>query len=76
MIQKGFDIWYAQFQAGNLHKNNYSRLIRSARQIGRIEIADQVKEAQNKLEGNNAVKWYNEDNLASDSKNYLPEINQ
>ncbi len=76
LIQKGFDIWYAQFQAGNLHKNNYTRLIRSARQIGRIEIADQVKEAQNKLEGNNAVKWYNEDNLASDSKNYLPEINQ
>lgn len=76
LILKGFDIWYAQFQSGTLHKNNYSRLIRSARQIGRIEIADQVKEAHNKLKGNNVIKWYNEDNLASDSKNYLPEINQ
>lgn len=76
LIQKGFDIWYAQFQANTLHKNNYSRLIRAARQIGRIEIADKVKEAQNRLEGNNEVRWYNEDNLASDSRNYLPEIPQ
>jgi len=76
LIQKGFDSWYEQFKAGNLHKNNYSRLISSARQIGRFEIANQVKENQKKLEGNNKVKWYDEDNLASDSKNYLPEINQ
>lgn len=76
LIQKGFDIWYAQFQANTLHNNNYSKLIRAARQIGRMEIADRVKDAQNKLEGNNKVKWYNEDNLASDSKNYLPEITE
>jgi len=76
LIQKGFDTWHSQFQSNTLHKNNYSRLIRAARQLGRLEIAEEVKRAQERLNGNNTVKWYNEDNLVSDSKTYLPEITQ
>jgi molecular chaperone DnaK (HSP70) len=76
LIQKGFDTWHGQFQSANLHKNNYSRLIRAARQLGRLEIAEEVKREQDRLNGNNTVKWYNEDNLVSDSKTYLPEITQ
>lgn len=76
LIQKAFDSWYTQFKAGNLHKNNFSRLIRAARQIGRMEVADEVKRSKDKLEEKEGVRWYNEDNLVSDSKNYLPEITQ
>jgi hypothetical protein len=76
LIQKGFETWHSQFQSDCLHKNNYSRLISAARQLGRIEVAEEVKRAQNSLSDNNTVKWYNEDNLISDNKIYLPEIIQ
>jgi molecular chaperone DnaK (HSP70) len=76
LIQKGFDIWYRQFQGNEIHKNNYSRLIRAARQIGRMEVAQEVQQVQDKLKDKDGVRWYNEDNLVSDSKNYLPEITQ
>ena len=76
LIQKAFDVWYAQFNSGNLDKNNYSRLISAARQIGRLEVADEVKVAKDNLQKKEGVLWYNEDNLVSSSKNYLPEITQ
>lgn len=75
LLQKGFDIWYGQFQEGNLHENDYFRLIRAARQIGRMEVAEQVKIAKENLNTNIGISWYNTDNLASDSKTYLSELN-
>jgi molecular chaperone DnaK len=74
LFQKGFDIWYRQFQSGTLHKNSYSRLIKAARQVGELEIAEKVKIAQEKLNKNHQLHWYNSDNLATNTKNYLPPI--
>jgi len=74
LIEKAFDKWLNEFNDKTLHKNNYSRLIRASRQIGRLEVAEKVKKAQAELNDSNKVNWYNEDNLVSDSKTYLPEI--
>jgi molecular chaperone DnaK len=72
LFQKGFDLWHNQFQAGYLHNNSYSRLISAARYIGEFEVAEKVKIAQEKLTKLDQVQWYNPDNLATDSKTYLP----
>lgn len=74
LIQKSFDIWHGEFKNNRLQKSDFSRLIRAARQLGRLEIAEEVKTAQDKLNDKNHIQWYNEDNLVTDSKTYLPEI--
>jgi len=74
-IQKAFDMWYLEFKNDSLHKNNYNRLIRASRQLGRLEIMAEVKAAENKFINKDQISWFNSDNLASDSKMYLPEIN-
>lgn len=76
LLQKAFDKWYSDFNNNRLHKNDFSRLIRAARQLGRIEIAENVKSAFNKFNEENVVQWYNQENLASDNKIYLPEIKE
>lgn len=73
LIEEAFNYWYDQFKANRLNKTDYSRLIRSARQIGRLEIAEKVEIAKSQLNDNNEIKWYSSENLASDGKNYLPE---
>lgn len=74
LIRKCFDAWYSAFQSNTLDDSDYSRLISAAKRIGKTEVAEQVKAAEKELERNKGVKWYNEGNLASDSKNYLPQI--
>jgi molecular chaperone DnaK (HSP70) len=74
LIEKAFEKWYSEFKNKTLHKNNYSRLVRASRQIGRIEVADEVKKVQLDLQVSNKIHWYNEENLASDSRSSLPEI--
>ncbi|KAA6330834.1 Chaperone protein DnaK [termite gut metagenome] len=76
LLQKVVDIWYNQYESNSLDKNNYSRLIRAARQIGRMNVADQVEVARSKLNNNKQVQWYNAENLASDGKTYLPKITE
>ena len=74
LIQKAFNIWYSEFNENRLQKGDFSRLIRASRQLGRIETAEKVKMAQDRLKDKDQVQWYNEDNLVTDSKTYLPEI--
>ncbi len=75
-IEKAFDKYYAQFKSNSLTKNDYSRLIRAARQLGRIEIAEEAKQKQQQFSSGNEIRWYNEENLASGSKISLPKIEQ
>lgn len=75
LIQKAFEEWHNEFNSNTLQKNNFTRLIRAARQLGRLEVADQVKSAQKKLQDKDQIKWFDEANLVSDSKTYLPLIN-
>lgn len=74
LIQNAFDAWYVDFQSNTLHKNNYSRLIRAARQLGRLEVEQKVKTAYDKIKGQVKNKWYSEGNLVTDNTNSLPEI--
>ena len=76
LLQKAFDKWYEEFTNNSLDKNNFSRLIRVSRQLGRMEVAEAVKSAFDKFKEENITQWYNEDNLASDNKIYLPEIKE
>jgi len=76
LLQKAFDKWYNDFSNNKLEKNDFSRLIRASRQLGRMEVAEEVKLAFEKFKDENVIQWYNEDNLASDNKIYLPEIKE
>src|SRR5690606_2488693 len=76
LIEEAFNYWYGQFKTNRLNKNDYSRLIRSARQIGRLEVAEKVEIAKSQFNNSNEIKWYSSENLASDNKNYLPEITE
>lgn len=76
LIEEAFNYWYGQFKTNRLSKNDHSRLIRSARQIGRLEVAEQVENAKSQFNNSNEIKWYSSENLASDNKNYLPEITE
>lgn len=76
MIEEAFDFWYNQFKTNRLYRDHYSRLIRSARQIGRLEVVEKVEIAKSQLNDANEVKWYSSENLASDNKNYLPKITE
>jgi hypothetical protein len=43
LIQKAFDTWYQEFQTNQLSKNDFTRLIRAAKQLGKMQIAEQVQ---------------------------------
>lgn len=75
LIQRAFDIWYKEFQANQLSKNNFSRLIRAAKQLGKIQIAEQVQKAKEKLKDEKGISWYNPDNTATDGREQLESKN-
>src|SRR5690606_22533002 len=58
IIEEAFNYWYGQFKTNRLNKNDYSRLIRSARQIGRLEVAEKVEIAKSQFNNSNEIKWY------------------
>lgn len=76
LIQKCFNTWYASFQSNSLYEGGYFRLVKAANYLGKTAIASEVEAARVALESKKGVKWYNEGNLASDSKTYLPPTNQ
>lgn len=73
-IGNAFDLWHNEFQKSKLEKSNYSRLIRASRLVGRKDVEEEVKIAKEKQNDKDQLQWYNEDNLVSDSKTYLPKI--
>ncbi|GEM54288.1 hypothetical protein B0A58_06385 [Flavobacterium branchiophilum NBRC 15030 = ATCC 35035] len=76
LLQNAFDKWYNEYKINILNKNNYMRLVKVASLLGKFEISEKVKLDFDKIKQENSVQWYNEDNLASDNKIYLPEINE
>ncbi|MBV6454419.1 MAG: Chaperone protein DnaK [Bacteroidia bacterium] len=75
LIQKAFDIWYKEFESNKLSKNDFSRLIRAAKQLGKIQIAEQVQKAKDNLKDENGISWYNPENTATDGKEQLESKN-
>ncbi|MBL0140393.1 MAG: Hsp70 family protein [Bacteroidetes bacterium] len=75
LIQKAFDKWYKEFEGNNLSKNDFSRLIRAAKQLGKIQIADQVQKAKDNLKNEKGISWYNPDNTATDGREQLENKN-
>jgi len=75
LIQKAFDIWFREFEGNRLAKNNFSRLIRAAKQLGKIQIAEQVQKAKDNLKDEKGISWYNPDNTATDGRQQLESKN-
>ena len=75
LIQKAFDIWYQEFQTNQLSKNDFTRLIRAAKQLGKIQIAEQVQKAKDKLKDEKGISWYNPENTATDGREQLESKN-
>lgn len=75
LIQKAFDIWYQEFQTNQLSKNDFTRLIRAAKQLGKIQIAEQVQKAKDKLKDEKSISWYNPENTATDGREQLESKN-
>jgi len=75
LINRAFDIWYKQFQENQLSKNDYSRLIRAAKQLGKIQIAEQVQKDREKLKNEKGINWYNPENTATDGREMLDSKN-
>lgn len=75
LIQQAFDIWYKEFEANKLSKNDFSRLIRAAKQLGKIQIAEQVQKAKDNLIDDKGISWYNPDNTATDGREQLESKN-
>jgi molecular chaperone DnaK (HSP70) len=75
LIQNAFDSLYREFQANILGKNDYSRLIRAARQLGKMEIAEKVQKAIGNLSDEKGIHWYNPDNTATDGLQQLESNN-
>jgi molecular chaperone DnaK len=75
LIQKAFDKWYKEFEGNNLNKNDFSRLIRAAKQLGKIQIAEQVQKAKDNLKNERGISWYNPDNTATDGREQLDNKN-
>jgi len=75
LIQKAFDIWHREFESNKLSKNDFSRLIRAAKQLGKIQIAEQVQKAKDNLKNERGISWYNPDNTATDGREQLENKN-
>jgi hypothetical protein len=75
LIQSGFDIWYKDFQSNQLSKDDFSRLIRAAKQLGKIHIAEQVQKAKDNLKDEKGNSWYNPENTATDGSQQLENKN-
>ncbi len=75
LIQKAFDKWFKEFEENKLSKNDFSRLIRAAKQLGKIQIAEQVQKAKDKLKNEKGISWYNPDNTATDGREHLENKN-
>ncbi len=71
LIQKAFDKWFKEFEENKLSKNDFSRLIRAAKQLGKIQIAEQVQKAKDNLKNEKGISWYNPDNTATDGREQL-----
>lgn len=76
LIHKAFDHWYDKFQSNTLENNHYKSLIKAARLLKKSDIEKEVKSSMDKLKDKESVKWYDENNLASDSGNYLPQTTE
>jgi len=68
LISRAFNIWYNQFTNNTLSKNNYSRLIRASRQLGKMQIAQEVQNKKDNLNESSKITWYNPENTLTDSK--------
>ncbi|MBK8144031.1 MAG: Hsp70 family protein [Bacteroidetes bacterium] len=75
LIQKAFEKWYKEFEENQLSKNDFSRLIRAAKQLGKMQIAEQVQKAKDNLKNEKGINWYNPDNTASDGREQLESKN-
>jgi len=75
LIQKAFDKWFKEFEENKLGKNDHSRLIRAAKQLDKIQIAEQVQKAKDKLKNEKGISWYNPDNTATDGREQLENKN-
>lgn len=75
LIQKAFDKWFKEFEEGKLSKNDFSRLIRAAKQLGKIQIAEKVQKAKDNLKNEKGISWYNPDNTATDGREQLENKN-
>lgn len=75
LIQKAFDKWVKEFEENKLSKNDFSRLIRAAKQLGKIQIAEQVQKAKDNLKNEKGTSWYNPDNTATDGREQLENKN-
>jgi molecular chaperone DnaK len=75
LIQKAFDKWFKEFEENKLSKNDFSRLIRAAKQLGKIQIAEQVQKAKDNLKNEKGISWYNPDNTATDGREHLENKN-
>jgi len=75
LIQKAFDIWYKEFEENKLSKNDFSRLIRAAKQLGKMQIAEQIQKAKDNLKDDKGISWYNPDNTATDGREQLESKN-
>ena len=75
LIQKAFDKWFKEFEENKLSKNDFSRLIRAAKQLGKIQIAEQVQKAKDNLKNEKGISWYNPDNTATDGREQLENKN-
>lgn len=75
LIQKAFDKWFREFEENKLSKNDFSRLIRAAKQLGKIQIAEQVQIAKDNLKDDKGISWYNPDNTATDGREQLENKN-
>lgn len=75
LIQKAFDKWFKEFEENKLSKHDFSRLIRAAKQLGKIQIAEQVQKAKDNLKNERGISWYNPDNTATDGREQLENKN-
>ena len=75
LIQKAFDKWFKEFEENKLSKNDFSRLIRASKQLGKIQIAEKVQKAKDNLKNEKGISWYNPDNTATDGREQLENKN-
>ena len=75
LIQKAFDKWFDEFEENKLSKNDFSRLIRAAKKLGKSQIAEQVQQAKDNLKNEKGISWYNPDNTAADGREPLENKN-
>lgn len=75
LIQKAFDKWFKEFEENKLSKNDFSRLIRAAKQLGKIQIVEKVQKAKDNLKNEKGISWYNPDNTATDGREQLENKN-